>query len=78
MAREEQTVETVYRISCIGDHRAKATVLMRGGCCVPGPMDTLLHFAPLAPDDASFVGLQLRRAGGGGPGIGIEFGEKFL
>jgi hypothetical protein len=29
MAREEETVETVYRNSCITDHRAKATVLMR-------------------------------------------------
>ena len=29
MAREEETVETVYGISCITDHRAEATVLMR-------------------------------------------------
>ena len=29
MARGEETVETVYRISCIIDHRAEATVLTR-------------------------------------------------
>ncbi len=29
MVREEETVETVYRISCITDHRAEAPVLMR-------------------------------------------------
>jgi hypothetical protein len=29
MAGEEETIETVYRISCIADHRAEAAVLMR-------------------------------------------------
>jgi hypothetical protein len=29
IARQEETVETVYRISCITDHRAEAAVLMR-------------------------------------------------